>query len=258
MTFQSVSVVPILPYLSRAMSAEGASTEPSPKRAKIEMPSFQDLDLKQLVLRDNGTTKQGGRLTLPLLGANRLRCNLTPAGFLKAPFGFDVSGKYQKPSFLVGGTAGKSEGLGLVLQLGDAEASFLRAVDDFYREEFSKLDKKTQWHDLVTATDKHGVHSKVKVILQGVGLTQLKIVGLDKQIHIGYGWEFLRLHLPDNGNFRGSRCKATVSLSSLWNVSRKAGLTFVATHLVLVASEKSSEVEEDVFDDDDLMRELTN
>ena len=256
MTFSSVNVVPILSHLSRAMVGD-SSAEPSPKRARIEVPAFQDLDLKQLALVDKGASKQGSKLTLPLLGSERLRCNLTPVGFLATPFGFDVSGKYQKPSFLVGGEAGKSEGLGLVLQLGDAEASFLRAVDEFYKAEFVKLDKKSQWHDLVAAHEKHGVQSKVKVVLQGAGLTQLKIVGLDKQIHTGYGWDFLKLHLSENHNFRRSRCKVTISLSSLWNVSRKAGLTLAATHLVLVASKSADAVEEDVFDDDELLRELT-
>jgi len=67
----------------------------------------------------------------------------------------------------------------------------------------------------------------------------------------------LKLHLSENHNFRRSRCKVTISLSSLWNVSRKAGLTLVATHLVLVASKSAEVVEEDVFDDDELLRELT-
>ena len=261
MTFQSVTVLPIdFSNLKRTMSnSSSAVVEPSPKRVKREVPSFKEIDLGQLLLKDNGKTRAGnGKLVMPLLGSQKLRCNLTPQGFLKAPFGFDVSAKYQKPSFLVGGDAGKSEGLSLVLQPNAEEAEFLKTLDDFFKDAFAKLDERSQWHPLVNEAEKHGITTKVKVVLEGEGLTQIKIVGLDKKVHTGYGWKWLQPFLAENRNFRKSQCKAVVTLTNLWNVSRKAGLTLMVTHLVLVASEKADEGDEDVFDDNALLAELAD
>ena len=253
MTFQSVSVLPIDFSIKRAMS--NASTEPSPKRARHEVPGFKELDLRQLVLKDNGKNRAGnGKLVLPLLGTQKLRCNLSPQGFLKAPFGFDVSGKYQRPSFLAGGDPTKSESLSLVLQPGNDEAAFLQEVDGFFKDAFAKLDEKSQWYPLVNEAEKHGHTTKVKVVLEGEGLTQLKVIGLDKKVHTGYGWKWLQPYLAENRNFRNSQCKAVVTLTNLWCVSRKAGLTLTATHLVLIASDKGAD--EDVFDDEALLAEL--
>ena len=258
MTFQSVTVLPIdFSNLKRTMSySSSAVVEPSPKRVKREVPSFKEIDLGQLLLKDNGKNRAGnGKLVMPLLGNQRLRCNLTPQGFLKVPFGFDVSGKYAKPSFLVGGEPGKSESLSLVLQPGAEETAFLQEVDGFFKDAFAKLDEKSQWHPLVNETEKHGVTTKVKVVLEGEGLTQLKVIGADKKVHTGYGWKWLKPFLAENRNLRNSQCKAVVTLANLWCVSRKAGLSFTATHLVLIAAEKD-EADEDVFDDEALLAEL--
>ena len=157
MTFHSVSVLPIDFSIKRAMSNASTSVEPSPKRARHEVPGFKELDLGQLVLKDNGKNRAGnGKLVLPLLGTQKLRCNLSPQGFLKAPFGFDVSGKYQRPSFLAGGDPAKSESLSLALQPGNDEAAFLQEVDGFLKDSFAKLDEKSQWYPLVNETDKYG------------------------------------------------------------------------------------------------------
>ena len=263
MTLASVSVFPILPpSIKQTMfSSETSSNvaEPSPKRAKIEMPSFKDLNLEKLSLKDNGMNRQGSaKLVLPLFDGKKLSCNLTPAGFLKTPFGFDTSCKFEKPAFLMGTTAGKTEGLNLVLQLGSEEAAFFRGVNEFFKCKYAELDKKPQWHDLLNETEKFGAVGKVKVILDGENQTQLKVVGVDKQIRTGYGWEFLKDYMEGNRNFRGSRCKVSLNLTNLWCVSRKAGLTLTATHIVLAPAEKTEEwgCWDEVFEDDALLEEL--
>ena len=263
MTLAAVSIFPILPYsIKQTMTSSDANSnvaEPSPKRARIEMPSFKDLNLDKLCLKDNGMNRQGNaKLVLPLFDGQKLKCNLTPAGFLKAPFGFDTSCKFEKPAFLMGTTAGKTESLNLVLQLGPEEAEFFRGVNTFFKCKYAELDKKPQWHDIVNETEKFGAVGKVKVILDGENQTQLKVVGVDKQIRTGYGWEFLKDYMEGSRNFRGSRCKVSVSLSNLWCVSRKAGLTLTATHIVLAPAEKAEEWGswDEVFEDDSLLEEL--
>lgn len=267
MTLPTVNIFPILPVsIKRNMSfaqtacdadAGSLAVEPSPKRIRIGLRSFKDVDLEKLSLKDNGMTRQGNaKLVLPLFEGKKLQCNLTPAGFLKTPFGFDTSCKYEKPAFLTGVAAGKCESLNLVLQLDTEEAEFLQGVNDFFQEKYAALDKKPQWHGLANSTEKYGVVSKVKVILDGENQTQLKIVGSDKKVCTGYGWTFLKERL-DGHNFRGGRCKVHLSLSGLWCVSRKAGLTLTASHLVLVAPEKVEEWGDDeVFDDEALLAEL--
>jgi hypothetical protein len=263
MTLAEVSIVPIFPFnIKRAMSASDAASvtaEPSPKRAKMEMRAFKDVDLQKLTLKDNGMNRQGNaKLVLPLFNGQKLQCNLTPSGFLKAPFGFDTSCKFEKPAFLMGTTGGKTESLNLVLQLGAEEAEFFRGVNEFFKNKYAELDKKPQWHDLVNETEKFGPLGKVKVVLDGMNQTQLKIVGGDKQIRTGYGWSFLKEHMEESRNFRGSRCKVSIGLTGLWCVSRKAGLTLTASHLVLAAAEKEEDWEnqDEVFDDESLLAEL--
>ena len=64
--------------------------------------------------------------------------------------------------------------------------------------------------------------------------------------------------MEESRNFRGSRCKVSISLTGLWCVSRKAGLTLTASHLVLAAAEKEEDWGswDEVFDDESLLAEL--
>ena len=257
-----VNILPIFPLPhKRSMSTQAEidgseSREATPKRMRLEMPGFKDLDLQKLSLKDNGLNRQGNaKLVLPLIDGKKLFCNLTPTGFLKVPFGFDTSCKYEKPSFLMNTFAGKSECLSLVLQLGEEEAEFFKNVNDFYKEKFSELEKKSHWHDLVNFTDKYGPVMKVKVVLDGQDQTQIKIVGEDKSIHTGYGWSFLKPFMDENQNFRRSRCKVSVKLTALWCKLGKAGLMVTASHLVLAAPEKEEGWGE-VFEDEALLEEL--
>ena len=258
MTFSAHDVVTLFPVpLKRTMSTPSSAAEPTPKRARTEMMSFKDLNLEKLSLKDNGMNRAGNaKLVMPQYNEKKLQVNLTPHGFLTVAFGFDVTGKFEKPSFLVGGVATKSESLSLVVKLGDDESAFLKEVDNFFKTKFEEIDKKPVWNDLVKPTEKYGNNFKLKVVLGGENQTQIKIVGLDKKIQTGYGYDWLKQFLEDNKNFSRCQCKVNMNLSNLWVVSRKAGLTFTASHLVLVCREKHSVVEDDAFDDDELLAEL--
>jgi hypothetical protein len=263
MTLAAVSIFPILPSsIKQTMSSSDANSnvaEPSPKRARIEMPSFKDLNLEKLSLKDNGMKQKGNtKLVLPFIDGKKLQCNLTPSGFLKAPFGFDTSCKYEKPSFLMGTTAEKSEKLKLAFQLGPEEAEFFQGVNEFFKNKYAELDRKPLWYDSVKETDKFGVIGTVKVILDGLNQTQLKIVGADNQIRTGYGWSFLKEYMEESRNFRGARCKVIFGVTGLWCKGGQAGLNLDVSHLVLTPAEKGDDWGswDEVFDDDALLKEL--
>ena len=254
----SISILPCQAMSRASSSVVGDLVEPSPKRAKVELPSLKDLDLERLTLVDNGPSRNGGKLVQPLLGQSKLWCNLTPQGFVKTPFGFDLSSKFEKPSFLGGAASNaRSESLSLTLQIGAEDATILKVIDRTFKEKFAALDKKSQWHELLTEHDKYGSSIKVKIVLAGDGMTQIKLVTADKKIQTIYGWDRLKPYLTENRNFRGSRCKVTVCLTNLWCVSKKAGITLTATHLVLAPPDVvEAAADEDAFDDEELLAEL--
>ena len=108
-------------------------------RVEIEVPSFDKVDLEQFSLKDYGKGK-GGLKTFPMVDGKSIRFNLTPSGWLQAPFGFDVTTKYEMPSFL-GGKApesGASEGLKLSINLQKAESEFLTQLDEHCSAAFAK------------------------------------------------------------------------------------------------------------------------
>ena len=275
MVAQTANVVPILTSLKRAMAveAEEAPLEQSPKRAKISIPDYTAVNFSQIKLEDCGTNAQGARLVKPLLGSAPLHCNLTPLGFQVTPFGFDVSGKYQKPSFLSGGPAKKSEGLNLRVRIrAHDELNFLIQLNSKFQQKFEELDKDSKWQPLVVVGPPDPLDLtksligdiKVKVVLAGQGLTQLKIIDRECKIHEGEGWDFLQPFLSDFKNFCRARLKVAICVSSLWNVDKKAGLTLTATQLVLTFPKplpKASKVDEtlrfeNTFDNDALLMEL--
>ena len=274
MTSQSVSVVPIVSSPKRAMSSqdeipeENESLEHGPSKCvKREMLDYSALELDQLKLEDNGLDKKGNRRLRPLLGDSLLHCNLTPLGFQVTPFGFDVSGKFQKPSFLSNQPPQRSEGLNLpVIFRITRESSFLREVDFFFKSKLAEMDDKLKWHSLESMSDYDAsdvYRTKVKVVLAGERLTEIKIIDHNIGIHTGVGWEFLQSHLEAFNNFRWARVKVAVCLSDLWCVDGKAGLTLTATHLVLTfpklaPGKKPTDKEpfHDVFENDFILSEL--
>jgi hypothetical protein len=222
--------------------------EPATKRARIEVKSFQEIDLASFTLKNRGKGKNGLN-TFPFIASEPIRFNLTPSGWLQAPFGFDISGKYENPSFL-GGPApdkeGTSEGLSLRLNLQPEQAEFLAKLDEASQKAFAELSDAT-WAPLVATDEERKIPStKLKVILKGADLTKLAIVR-NGVVSRGEGWDFLMGFLMFSSNCRKAEVKATAKVKKLWNVAKKAGLSLEATQIVLRIDKP---VEEDVFGND--------
>ena len=72
------------------------------KKAKLEVTAFTQIDLEKLTLKQLGKSKNGQTMVFPLVAGEAIRTNLTPDDWFTTPFGFDLSGTYEKPSFLGG------------------------------------------------------------------------------------------------------------------------------------------------------------
>ena len=105
-------------------------TAPS-KRARVEYdaPIFSNVDLEKFSLKDKGKGETGHK-AFPLVDGKTVEFNLTPTTWLHAPLGFDVSSKFEKPSFLGGEEPknGASEGLSLRTHVPVDEAEFLKKI----------------------------------------------------------------------------------------------------------------------------------
>ena len=219
------------------------------KRARIEVKSFENLQLSEFTLKDKGKGKNGHQAWPGFVG-EMIRFNLTPSEWSSTPFGFDTNSKFKKPSFLGGKEperVGSSEGLSVRLNLQPAQAEFLKQLDKAAEEGFAKL-VSNEWNSIVSTNPLFQKSlCKVLVVLKGEGLTAKAIVQ-DGKIHRGEGWDFLQPFLQSNGDFKFADAKVTIRVKKLWNVAGKAGLELEATHMVLRASEKPIIV--NPFDDD--------
>ena len=236
-------------FSDQASHSECDAMEPAAKRACIEVKPFNDVALGNFILKNRGKAKNGGLITFPSIGGEPIRFNLTPCGWLQAPFGFDISGKYEYPSFL-GGPApekeGASEGLSLRLNLQPEQAEFLGKLDETAQKAFAEL-AEAAWNPLVVTDEERKISSsKLKVILKGADLTKLAIVR-NGVVTRGEGWDFLMGFLMVSSNCRRAEVKVTVKVKKLWNAAKKAGLSLEATQIVLRIDKP---VEEDVFADD--------
>jgi len=238
---------------SECFDLNASPPEPASKRARIEVDSFNKLDLSQFTLKDNGRSKNGGINVYPLIAGDVVRFNLTPDDWLQTPFGFNLDGAYENPSFL-GGKApekvGTPEGLSLKVNLAAPQAEFVKKLDDTARTSFAKF-ADAKWNPLVVENDKYSNFlCKFNVIFSGDGLTKIIIVD-DRKILRGEGWEFLKEHGFTNGTnaFKRADVKLSAKIKKLWHVAGKAGLTLEATQLVLRIATKPNE--EDVFGDDE-------
>lgn len=230
-----------------AMSSTG---EPAAKRARIEVKPYTEIDPSELALKDKGKGKNG-HLAYPHMAGETIRFNLSPSEWLRAPFGFDVDSKFEKPSFLGGKEpekANSSESLSLRLQLSEEPAKFLAELDVTAAEAFRKI-VDAKWNLLVAMNPlfKNSL-CKVSVILKGSDLTKLAIV-VDGKVHRGEGWEFLEPFIARCNAFKFADVKITVKVKKLWNVAGKAGLGLEATQIVLKPSQRPTE--EDAFANDD-------
>ena len=231
-------------------SVDAMAEQPPVKRARveIEVPSFDKVDAGQFSLKDKGKGQNGHR-TLPLVDGKPIRFNLTPSGWLKAPFGFDLTTKYEKPSFLGGKEpeSGSSEGLKLAINLQEAESAFLAQLDEKAREAFGTI-AKANWTPLVSENGLFSNRStKVVVTLKGDELTRIAVVANGK-VTRGEGWDFLKGYVDAGNTFWNSDVKLTVRVKKLWNVAGKAGIQLEATQIVLRPSERAKEA--DAFADD--------
>ena len=217
---------------------------PPAKRARIEIPSFTEVDLSKLSLKNSGVGPGGGLRVYPLLDGEPIRFNLTPQDWLVTPYGFDTSSKYEDklPSFLGGKLPanGMPEGLSMRVNLGQAQVSVLETLDAQCQQRFSVLTRAT-WNPLVKDQG-----CKVTATFTGPheGLTKIAIVQ-DGKVLRGEGWDFLK---PYVDSLRHAEVKAVVRVKKLWNVAGKAGLKLEATQLVFRATEKPTEA--DAFGDD--------
>ena len=228
--------------------SDADAMQPAAKRARIEVTPFQEIDLDKFALKNNGKGKNGHN-TYPLIASEPIRFNLTPAGWFQAPFGFDISGKYELPSFLGGPApekAGTPEGLSLRLNLQTEQAEFLNKLDTVSQKAFADI-VEAVWNPLVITDEVRKLDScKVKVILKGADLTKLTIVK-NGVVTRGEGWDFLMGFLIGSNNCSRAEVKLTARVKKLWNVAKKAGLSLEATQLVLRIDKP---IEEEAFPDD--------
>jgi hypothetical protein len=211
------------------------------KRARIEVQSFTQVRVEDL--RVKGLDKDSGAPIVVVSGLTPF--NLTPSGWLSTRYGFDLNGKYGKPSFLSGEKSEKkSESLAVRISLDAATAVFLKQLDEKASEEHKKI-RDASWNPLVTedALFNGGSSVKVHVALTGSALTKLTVVEGTK-IDRGEGWAFLQEKL-ESGNFYNADVKVCLRVRSIWFQDGKAGISLAATNLVLRRM-----VEVDPFGDD--------
>ena len=223
---------------------DAMAVQPATKRARVEIvvPAYSAVQLNEFTLKDNGKGENGHKAS-PLVAGTTIRFNLTPDGWLKTPFGFDVDSKFEKPSFLGGKDpkrAGIPEGLNLRFNLQQAEIEFLQELDDAAKRAFAELAKAT-WNPMLSENALYNSTSvKATVVLKGDDLTEIAVVA-DNKVTRGEGWEFLKGFIDEGNTFKHADVKLTVRVTKLWHVGGKAGLKLQATQLVLRPSEKPRE-----------------
>ena len=74
---------------------------PPAKKARMYIPSYSNVDVSQLWLKNNGPNRKGdGIMVLPLCGNVKLVADLTPNTWLRVAFPFNTTGQYEAVSFL--------------------------------------------------------------------------------------------------------------------------------------------------------------
>jgi len=228
--------------------SEDTMAMPAAKRAKIDVVNFDQLNLQEFTLKQVGKTKKEQKIYANISGAP-IRANLTPNDWLITRFGLDLSGNYEKPSFLGGKAperAGCPESLSLKVTLNTSQAEFLQKLDETAQTALSDL-MPAKWNPLVSPEYSQ---CKVSVVLAGDGLTKLVVVK-DGKVHRGEGWEFLKSF---ETKFNHAEVKLVFRVRKVWHLAGKAGMALEATQLVLKPTERP--VEEDAFgNDSDLLAE---
>ena len=239
---------------SRAGS-EASSGMPPAKRAKVmKTPVFGEIDFEKITLNayklGNGKTSY-----TPLVDGVRARFDLTPPGALVfSNWGFETNynlSPEKKPSFLGGPANTKAEHLEINVELNEAQAAFVDALDKKVSGEFGKA-AKSAWHPAVKIS-KDGVSMlKVPVQLTGDDLAALKVVD-EGVFHKGSGWPFLQPWMAKTRNFGPCKAKVVVTAVRVWEVGGRAGLFFQASELTLMSVAKPRPQFESAQADEDAM-----
>ena len=221
--------------------SEASSGLPRPaKRAKIlKTPAFEEVALDSVTL--NGYKLANGKMSYtPLLADGvRARFDLTPPGTLVfSNWGFETNytlNPEKKPSFLGGPQAAtpKSECLEMNVELTDAQAEFLQALDAKLALEFAKV-AKSNWHPAVKH-NKDGVPMlKIRVQLTGNDLCALKVAEVGT-FHRGAGYPFLEPWMAKTRCFGPCKAKVVLTAKRIWEVGGRAGALFQAEELTLMS-----------------------
>jgi hypothetical protein len=242
--------------MADACSTNGS--ERAQKRQSVEtVKSFDDIDVEAARIKEVKRTTQSaekgaGKYLIPLVENEMTSFNLSPCDWSTIPFGFDTSGNFERPSFLTGGTAEstKQEGLHIRMSVAGPQVDFLQRLDLAFAVEYTKIDETSKWSELLGKSLFQEALVKVFVPLSGHHLCPIKVVA-DGKVVKGEGWEFLKGHLLSHSNFRRAEVKVVAKVMRIWNMNDKAGMSLIATQLVVRPLVKPMEA--DAFPDSDLL-----
>ena len=132
------------------------SSESVAKRAKIDILSFAELNLQELLLKQTGTAPNGQMRLTPMINNAAVIFNLTPKEWAKTEWGFDYSGRFENPSFLGGPEPAKPgipEGLKLSITLSEQQIDFINKLDTAAKLCYLKTQPKAKWLEAVKGID---------------------------------------------------------------------------------------------------------
>ena len=240
--------------MADACSANGS--ERAQKRQRVEtVKSFEDIDvdaarIKEVKRTTQSTEKGVGKYLVPLVENEMTSFNLSPGDWSTIPFGFDTSGNFERPAFLTGAESTKQEGLHIRMSVAGPQVDFLQRLDLAFAVEYTKIDETSKWSELLGKSLFQEALVKVFVPLSGHHLCGIKIVA-DGKVVKGEGWEFLKGYLLSHSNFRRAEVKVVAKVMRIWNMNDKAGMSLIATQLVVKPLMKP--LEADAFPDSELL-----
>ena len=230
-------------------------------REEVAVSRFDAVDLEQFSLKDRGENAKGDR-AVPQVAGEPVSFNLTPSGWLKSLYGFDLDCKYNRPSFLCQEETSTEEdkkkkpnveGLYLRVHLEQKEAEFLQRLDAKCKIAYTGLVKDcSKWSDLVALGNMMcpcsvRIFVPLKANSNTADLTEIAVV-TNNTVARGEGWDFLE---PYHRNFRNADVKLTVRIKRVWHLDGGAGLTLEATQLALRVQERPRQAV--AFTDEDLL-----
>ena len=143
-------------FRSCDLDMASTSSEPAAKRAKIDIPSFAELNLSEFLLKQTGTTPNGQMRVTPMINNAAVIFNLSPKEWNKTEWGFDYSGRFENPSFLGGPEPAKPgipEGLKLSITLSEEQIDFITKLDTAAKVSYLKTQPKAKWLDALKGND---------------------------------------------------------------------------------------------------------